>query len=235
MPPRARFPRTRRAVSGAAGTGRLPGKRQARRRAGVASRRSDILKAAAAVLLERGYAGGAMSDVARRLGGSKGTLYRYFESKHALFAAVAGERAARYHRIFDGFSASSNLAFDLRRLARAHLAFVSSEAHLALHRALIAEVGKSDVGKAFFEEERKIASAPLAARIGAAMDQGRLRRFDSRMAATHFRALCQSDVYEQRLRGVIDKLAPEEISRAADDAVDMFLRAYGVEEREPRG
>jgi hypothetical protein len=44
----------------------------------------------------------------------------------------------------------------------------------------------------------------------------------------HFRGLCQSGLYDLRLEGVIDDPAPEEIGRAADEAVDVFLRAYTV-------
>jgi hypothetical protein len=60
------------------------------------------------------------------------------------------------------------------------------------------------------------------------MTQGRLRRADPWTAAVHFRGLCLSGLYDLRLEGVIEDLAPDEIARTADDAVDVFLRAYAV-------
>jgi AcrR family transcriptional regulator len=48
----------------------------------------DLLGAAAAVFLERGYRRAQMADVAARMGVAKGTLYFYVESKEALFDAV---------------------------------------------------------------------------------------------------------------------------------------------------
>lgn len=207
-----------------------PGERPRRRPRRTESRRLETLKIAAEVFLERGYEAGAMSEIARRLGGSKGTLYRYFDSKRALFAAVVREGAASHgRRMFNGFRASDDLAFDLSRLGRLLLASVTSEDHLALRRAVIAEAGKSDLGKLYFERWQGAAWRPLAARLAEAMEQGRLRRADPWTAAMHFKGLCQSGLYDMRLEGVIDALSPMQIDRAADDAVGVFLRAYAVD------
>jgi AcrR family transcriptional regulator len=194
-----------------------------------ATRRLDILKIAAEVFLESGYEAGAMSEIARRLGGSKGTLYSYFPSKQALFAAVVQEGAARHGReIFGGISDSGDLAFDLAQVGRALLTGVTSDAYLALRRAVIAEAGKSEFGKFYFEQGRRSALAPVAVRLAKAMEQGRLRRADPWEATMHFRGLCLSDLYDLRLEGVIEALKPREIARAADEAVDVFFRAYAV-------
>jgi AcrR family transcriptional regulator len=48
-------------------------------------RRADIERAATGMLLEKGYAGIRMEEVARAAGVSKGTLYWYFDSKAELF------------------------------------------------------------------------------------------------------------------------------------------------------
>jgi len=206
-----------------------PAERQRHRRVSPKARRLEILKIATAMFLERGYEAGAMSEVARRLGGSKGTLYRYFDSKQALFAAVVREGATAHgQRIFIGFHASGDLAFDLRRLGRMLLASTTSDDHLALRRAVIAEAGKSDLGKLYFEQGRRAALAPLTMRLAEAMEQGELRRAEPSTAAMHFKGLCQAGLYDMRLEGVIEDLAPEEIAGAADDAVDVFLRAYAV-------
>lgn len=48
----------------------------------------ELIQAATAVFLEKGYQRTQMSDVAERLGVAKGTVYLYVESKEALFEAV---------------------------------------------------------------------------------------------------------------------------------------------------
>src|SRR5580700_9454949 len=51
------------------------------------AKRRAILDVASEVFLAQGYAATSMSEIAGRLGGSKGTLYNYFRSKEELFAA----------------------------------------------------------------------------------------------------------------------------------------------------
>src|SRR3954464_10654712 len=56
-------------------------------RKGRGDRRELILDVASEVFLKEGYAATSMSEIAARLGGSKGTLYNYFKSKEELFEA----------------------------------------------------------------------------------------------------------------------------------------------------
>jgi AcrR family transcriptional regulator len=52
-------------------------------------RAPEILDAALACFSEKGFAATRMEDIARRAGISKGTIYLYFESKEAVFKALA--------------------------------------------------------------------------------------------------------------------------------------------------
>lgn len=54
-------------------------------RAAPETRLQDLVEAASAVFIERGYRRTQMDDVARAMGVAKGTLYLYVESKDALF------------------------------------------------------------------------------------------------------------------------------------------------------
>jgi AcrR family transcriptional regulator len=55
------------------------------------ARPGEILAGALELFVERGYSATKLEDVARRAGVSKGTVYRYFESKEAIFRAVVQE------------------------------------------------------------------------------------------------------------------------------------------------
>ena len=55
------------------------------------ARPAELLAAALALFVERGYTATRLEDVARRAGVSKGTLYLYFDNKEALFKAVIRE------------------------------------------------------------------------------------------------------------------------------------------------
>lgn len=54
-------------------------------------RPSEILAAALKMFSTKGFAASKLDEVAKEAGVSKGTLYRYFESKEALFKAVVCE------------------------------------------------------------------------------------------------------------------------------------------------
>jgi len=54
-------------------------------------RRAQLLRHAADLLAERGYAGARVSDIAARAGVAKGLLYWYFPSKEALVAELVKE------------------------------------------------------------------------------------------------------------------------------------------------
>lgn len=57
-------------------------------------RRGQILRAARAVFIERGYLAARVEDVARRARLSKGAVYFYFHSKRELFDALVDEEFA---------------------------------------------------------------------------------------------------------------------------------------------
>ncbi len=59
------------------------------------ARPGELLEAALALFVEKGYAATRVEEVAARAGVSKGTLFLYFPSKKALFKAVVRENASR--------------------------------------------------------------------------------------------------------------------------------------------
>lgn len=54
-------------------------------------RRQEILDAASAVFVEKGYANATMNDIAARADVSTGSIYRYFENKRDLIAAATNQ------------------------------------------------------------------------------------------------------------------------------------------------
>jgi AcrR family transcriptional regulator len=62
-----------------------------------AARRQDILRAGQRLLREKGLSALQMRDVARGAGVGLGTVYTYFPTKEALYAAMYAERLDRMH------------------------------------------------------------------------------------------------------------------------------------------
>src|SRR5437588_11171101 len=91
-----------------------------------ASRTQQILDAAARLFAKHGYADADTQLLADRLGVGKGTLYRYFPSKRALFLAAADRVMVKLRDHVD--ASMSGIADPLDQIAaavRAYLAFVA--------------------------------------------------------------------------------------------------------------
>lgn len=86
-------------------------KAQAKRERRKEARPGELLAAALALFVEKGYAATRSEEVARRAGVSKGTLFLYFASKEELFKAVVREniagRFAEWNAEFESYTGST--------------------------------------------------------------------------------------------------------------------------------
>jgi len=84
------------------------------------AKRRQIIEGARAVFLAQGFDAASMNDIARKAGVSKGTLYVYFDSKEALFVAIADEQCHKQaESVFVLDEADRDVAGVLTRLGNA--------------------------------------------------------------------------------------------------------------------
>ena len=67
------------------------------------ARPREIIEAGLGEFADHGYAATRLSDVAKRAGIAKGTIYRYFEDKQALFLAAVRSHAVPTFKSLDSF------------------------------------------------------------------------------------------------------------------------------------
>lgn len=193
-------------------------------------RREAILAIAHAVFLEFGFEGASMSQVAARLGGSKGTLYSYFDSKEALFEALVAESCARNGAAVFDAPAAAAMPARLTHIARAYLTLVGSDWATRMLQVVAAEARRRpDVGRMFFDAGPGEAITRLARHIDEFVAAGKLHADDSREAAETFLTLCRGTFHLRRMLGQEPEPSPARIAREADRAVGQFLKLYGVE------
>lgn len=84
-----------------------------------AERRAQLIEAAAAAFLERGYDGTSMESVAAQAGVTRLIVYRNFEGKEALYRAVLRSVTERLRHEFDR-DRTTEIAATLLRVARDH-------------------------------------------------------------------------------------------------------------------
>ena len=195
------------------------------------STRDTILGIAGEMFLQEGFAGTSMSAIATRLGGSKGTLYNYFESKEELLEAFVRERCTNFWETVFSFAGDGATVRELltnvgeaflRQLDRDVIRFV---------RVLIGEAERIPELTRVFWESGPLAKAKLLAdKLEAAKARGEFNAADCQLAARQFIALIRGQFYFERLLNLSS--ASEQAVRADIAAsVDMFLKACPAKER----
>ena len=126
-------------------------------------RRQLLLDAAESVFVELGYSSASMDDIARRAGMSKKTLYRLFETKEALFAAVIAARRATLEATTESGDCPDVQTAEkvLRRFLGGIARFILAPRQAALYRLVIAESQRApEIAHAFHREGPSMARAP---------------------------------------------------------------------------
>ena len=196
----------------------------------TAQKRESIIEAATELFAEMGYERASMSELVKRLGGSKATIYGYFSSKEALFEAVvrvsstghlsAGMQELSVSSVESGQTLESTL---LRFAERMLMVTLNDERALAVYRMVIAESGHSDVGRLFLESGPRQSMDALARFMAAAMESGTLRKGDPEVIALQFTALVTAEVQQRLYQREPPRLAIKQIRRMARCAVDTFI------------
>lgn len=192
-------------------------------------RRNAILEAATQIFRQVGYERASMAMIAKRVGGSKTTLYGYFPSKEELFweamiGAVREQHGENVLAVLE--TADPNIAAVLSRFGKAYLSLFMSHQVIAITRTAIAESGSNRALSALlYERGPKRVLDRIAAYMSRVKEQGALGDVDPHLAAVHLKGLLDAGAIEPLLFGVKPELKAGDAVRAA---VDAFLRAYGI-------
>jgi AcrR family transcriptional regulator len=190
-------------------------------------RRAHYLTVASELFVEHGFHGVSIDQIVATAGGSKATLYRYFESKEALFAAIIDDIVATSApSTIDDELKGADLETGLRLIA-------TTTANGALHPRTI------ELLQLAVAEARRFPALAIAlfAR-GPAVNYERLRAFLTRQA--EFGTIDVDDpqiaaeqllggiVGHQQLRMALGLSAPSrtEIDQRIDAAVASFLASH---------
>jgi AcrR family transcriptional regulator len=192
------------------------------------ARRQAIVAAAWEVFRRNGFERTTMSDISERVGGSKATLYGYFQSKEQLFAAsleqVIGDSA---DAAFAALNSDAEPPERLSEFARRYLQIRLSADSLAIERSLVAEGDRSDMGVRLRDQFVLPHWRRFASLLDQEMQAGRLRRADPMLATWHFRGLIEADLIERGLHG--DRtITAHEVETAVTGGVEAFLQAYAA-------
>ena len=193
-------------------------------------KRREIVKAAQELFEEHGFDRTSMSMISERVGGSKATLYGYFQSKEEILSAVlVYDVTEEADRLMNEILAAPNLRDGLVQLGFAYMMRRLAATPVANIRMVATLPDGSKIGKTFYENVLRPAWQRLADRFEQMMDDGILIRADPWTAAMHWKGLNEWDLFERRLLQAILGPDPEFLKQSSALAADAFLRLYGAE------
>jgi TetR/AcrR family transcriptional regulator, repressor for uid operon len=135
-------------------------------------RRAEILHAAAACFIRRGFHQTSMKEVCAEAGLSPGLVYHYFASKDEIILAIADEA----HRATKGLLAEldrvATLSEALALLASRLVAWLSEEGEARLYLETSVEASRSPSARAAFRASDDAFVAAIQALLNAAVQRG---------------------------------------------------------------
>jgi TetR/AcrR family transcriptional regulator, mexJK operon transcriptional repressor len=197
-----------------------------------ARKRAAILDAATSAFLENGYVGPSIDQIAARARVSKPTVYKHFADKERLFTEIVLRTIDQVGEpFFDWIGAledADDLEAALGELARKLVGIVREPRLLELRRLVIGETARfPELGRMYFERGPGRTIDTLAAKFDQLADRGLLRLADSRLAAQQFNWLVLSIPLNRAMFTVDLNFDAAELDRYAQEAVAVFLAAYG--------
>ncbi|MDH4280039.1 MAG: TetR/AcrR family transcriptional regulator [Acidimicrobiia bacterium] len=197
----------------------------------AAERRARYLETALALFIEHGYNGVSMDTIVSAAGGSKATIYRYFDSKETLFSAIVDDLQTRMAAIPQPEDmAELPLADGLRQLGRATATAALSDRAIVLLRLASGEYNRfPELAQTLFDLAPGRSYERFGAYLQAKQARGEVVVDDAQIAAEQFLAGIVGHLQLRMLLGVGNPTTAE-IERRVDAAVKMFLRTYAPNE-----
>jgi TetR/AcrR family transcriptional regulator, mexJK operon transcriptional repressor len=198
-----------------------------------ARKRKAVLNAALPIFFENGYLGANMDEIAVAAGVSKQTAYVYFASKEALFVEFVTSKCKEAGDMILGatpeLTADQDVQTYLFDYAYRQLTVVMTPDLMRLRRLVIGEVNRfPQLARALYEYGPKRATDNLTKVVAQLRDWGLLFLKDPLIAASHFNWLVMGNPVNQAMLLGDDAIPkPDELRDHANEAVSIFLAAYG--------
>jgi len=206
---------------------------EGRPQGGESAKRQQILEGARRVFLSAGFAAASMGEIAREAKVSKGTLYVYFDSKEALFAALIEEtKRETAERLLDLDPTMTDVRVFLTLLATRLIEKFCSPTHTSMVRMVMGAAEKfPELSRQFYEAGAGHGHARLSRWLAEQHAAGRLNVPDPDLAAWQFLSICCHPLTVRVTLGALPVPDAERIRTYSDAAVKTFLAAFGPDAR----
>jgi AcrR family transcriptional regulator len=192
------------------------------------AKRRQIMDGAREVFLGQGFDAASMTEIARKAGVSKGTLYVYFDSKEQLFEAIAHEACGvQAEGVFSLDPADHDVEAVLTRLGRSFVKFKCRPGDMLPLRTVIAISDRMpEIGREFYETGPAKGVTKLCHYLESQVAAGILTIEDCEVAAAQFLESCVATILKPLLFNAGEAPSDERINHVVGIAVRTFLAAY---------
>jgi AcrR family transcriptional regulator len=199
------------------------------------ARPQELLEAAFAVFVEKGFADARLDDIAARAGVSKGTVYLYYDSKEAVFRAMISQVADAKMELVSQLVETHEGSFAalLRQLAQFMAQQISQPPLVHFPRLIIGESRRfPELAAFYFETAISRARKILMRIIERGQEAGEFRAMSARHAAHMF---ISPMLFVPIYKSVFEPHDPEALDLAGHVAahLDIYLHGLCVEEPTP--
>jgi TetR/AcrR family transcriptional regulator, mexJK operon transcriptional repressor len=189
-------------------------------------RMTRLLDVAQRQFLATGYRETSLDKIAGAAGIAKKTLYRHFDSKAGLFAAILGRLRDAWISELRGIVLVSDQPEQVLRAVALHLLDVGTRREmLELQRLLLLEAHRfPDLARSIYDQNGSLRGMePLLSYFRAAVAEGVLKIDDVALATEQFSFLVLGGIREQLLLGAARRPGATERQRISRQAVHIFL------------
>lgn len=200
-----------------------------RRQQNRLAKEKRILEAAQQIFASEGYYGATMDAVAIKAGMTKPTLYQYFASKEALFAAMMSSRRDDMLLAFEEPKEAS-MVTQLHAFAWAYADTVMRPDLLSLARLIIGEAQRfPEIGQTYQASGPDRVLAGMMKYLSMQRDAGRLAFEDAELAAQDLWGLILSAPRTRALYQPDNAPDRADVARYVENGLRVFLRAYSTD------
>lgn len=194
-------------------------------------KRQQILDAALVLFKEVGFEAASMNELSSRVGGSKATLYGYFQSKEEIFSCVmmvaAEDNLSAMQQALE--APGQSLEEALLKFGVQYLSFYYGGSVIAARRLAIAQANRGSIGRVMYERGVLRLRKQLAEFLQVKKDQGELSAASTELAAMQFISLLKAQFDVEALLEIQTEFSQSEIKAATKNAVVLFVNGYRIE------
>lgn len=187
--------------------------------------RERLLLRSEEAFLVHGYRGAKLSEIAVAAGISKKTIYRYVDSKEALFALVVEEAIARSLQPATLLADEEDPASVLYRFLQPFVQLSFSERGTYAFKLVLSEaIAFPDIAQRHFATLRATVLMPMGAWLRRKTEAGVLALDDPDSAAEMLIGMAVSERSQRLAVGLEPLPSPEETDRYLRTAIGIFLK-----------